>query len=138
MDLYKVHLNGYTSEQARKKNRIYLSAFQMCMRKNVTQPDISPYDFVDRVTLKSATMVAEHLKNYGCKITIEESDYALMDNQEQNVIDFFERLNRPVTCPRCGSNQITTGQRGFSLVTGFIGSNKTVNRCAKCGYSWKP
>lgn len=43
-----------------------------------------------------------------------------------------------VTCPRCGSNQITTGQRGFGLFTGFLGSNKTVNRCAKCGYVWKP
>lgn len=46
--------------------------------------------------------------------------------------------NGDVLCPKCGSNQITTGQRGFSLLTGFIGSNKTVNRCGKCGYSWKP
>lgn len=43
-----------------------------------------------------------------------------------------------VHCPRCGSTSITTGQRGFSLLTGFLGSNKTVNRCGKCGYSWQP
>lgn len=43
-----------------------------------------------------------------------------------------------VKCPRCGSTQITTGQRGYSLFSGFLGSNKTVNRCANCGYSWKP
>lgn len=43
-----------------------------------------------------------------------------------------------VRCPKCGSTQITTGQRGYSLITGFLGSNKTVNRCANCGYSWKP
>lgn len=43
-----------------------------------------------------------------------------------------------VHCPRCGSTQITTGQRGYSFLTGFLGSNKTVNRCANCGYSWKP
>ena len=43
-----------------------------------------------------------------------------------------------VKCPRCGSTNITTGQRGFKLTTGFIGSNKTVNRCGNCGYSWKP
>lgn len=41
-------------------------------------------------------------------------------------------------CPKCGSMQITAGQRGYSLLTGFIGSGKTVNRCAKCGYKWKP
>ena len=41
-------------------------------------------------------------------------------------------------CPKCGSTSITAGQRGFSLLTGFIGSGKTVNRCANCGYKWKP
>ena len=45
--------------------------------------------------------------------------------------------NQP-KCPKCGSTAITTGQRGFSLVTGFIGSNKTMNRCANCGHKWKP
>lgn len=43
-----------------------------------------------------------------------------------------------VRCPKCGSTQITTGQRGYSLFSGFLGSNKIVNRCANCGYSWKP
>lgn len=45
--------------------------------------------------------------------------------------------NKP-RCPKCGSTNIATGQRGYSLLTGFLGSNKTVNRCANCGYSWKP
>lgn len=49
-----------------------------------------------------------------------------------------EREANTVRCPKCGSTQITTGQRGYSLITGFLGSNKTVNRCANCGYSWKP
>ena len=43
-----------------------------------------------------------------------------------------------VSCPRCGSTQITTGQRGYKLLTGFLGSSKTVNRCANCGYKWEP
>lgn len=46
--------------------------------------------------------------------------------------------NSPVSCPKCGSSQITTGARGFSIVWGFWGSNKTVNRCARCGHTWKP
>lgn len=45
--------------------------------------------------------------------------------------------NRP-RCPKCGSTAITTGQRGFSLLTGFIGSGNTVNRCSNCGHKWKP
>lgn len=43
-----------------------------------------------------------------------------------------------IRCPKCSSTQITTGSRGFSIVTGFIGSNKTMNRCAKCGHKWEP
>lgn len=44
----------------------------------------------------------------------------------------------PVRCPKCNSSQITTGQRGYSIVWGFIGSGDTMNRCANCGYKWKP
>lgn len=43
-----------------------------------------------------------------------------------------------VRCPKCGSTNITAGQRGYSLLTGFIGSGSTVNRCASCGHKWKP
>lgn len=41
-------------------------------------------------------------------------------------------------CPKCGSTSIATGQRGYSFWTGFLGSSKTVNRCANCGHKWKP
>ncbi len=41
-------------------------------------------------------------------------------------------------CPKCGSTAVTTGQRGYSLLTGFIGAGQTMNRCGKCGYKWKP
>ncbi len=43
-----------------------------------------------------------------------------------------------VKCPKCGSKAISTGNRGYSFVTGFLGSGKTVNRCANCGYKWSP
>lgn len=41
-------------------------------------------------------------------------------------------------CPKCDSTSITTGARGYSMVWGFIGSGKTVNRCANCGHKWEP
>ena len=43
-----------------------------------------------------------------------------------------------IKCPKCGSTTVTTGERGFSIVTGFIGAGSTVNRCGNCGYKWKP
>lgn len=44
----------------------------------------------------------------------------------------------PVRCPKCNSTQISTGQRGYSIVWGFIGSGTTANRCANCGHKWRP
>lgn len=39
-------------------------------------------------------------------------------------------------CLHYGSTQSTSGQRGLSFWTGFIGVSKIVNCCVKCGYHW--
>lgn len=43
-----------------------------------------------------------------------------------------------VHCPKCKSISITTGARGVNFMFGLLGASKTVNHCAKCGYTWKP
>lgn len=58
------------------------------------------------------------------------------ESESSKEVDFC--LSSQVRCPKCSSTQITTGSRGYSLAWGFIGAGKTVNRCAKCGYSWQP
>ena len=68
----------------------------------------------------------------------------MMKLKSENPIEYqlklkqFENMDTKPKCPNCGSTNITTGQRGYSLLTGFWGSNKTVNRCANCGHMWKP
>ncbi len=57
-----------------------------------------------------------------------------------------------VRCPKCGSSQITAGNKGFGvgkaaagvlltggigLLAGGIGSKKTMITCLKCGYRWQ-
>ena len=59
------------------------------------------------------------------------------ETQKQQKQQSREEKNLP-KCPRCGSTSITAGQRGYSLIWGFIGSGNTVNRCSKCGHKWKP
>lgn len=59
------------------------------------------------------------------------------DEAERRTQEYLAHKDDP-KCPKCGSTSITAGQRGYSLLTGFIGSSKTVNRCAKCGFKWKP
>lgn len=67
----------------------------------------------------------------------------ILIKQKENIFESNEYLDylnskNMVICPKCGSSVVSTGQRGFSIITGFVGANKTMNRCAKCGYYWKP
>lgn len=59
---------------------------------------------------------------------------AQVDAQEERE---RQERNQP-KCPKCESTSITASQRGYSFWTGFLGSNKTVNRCSNCGHTWKP
>lgn len=59
-------------------------------------------------------------------------------NEEEKIETQAHYYEEPIRCPKCSSTQITTGSRGYSIVTGFIGAGKTVNRCAKCGHKWTP
>lgn len=60
--------------------------------------------------------------------------------------------NTSIKCPRCGSSQLHSGEKGFSLgkaiagdvlfgpigiLGGFIGSKKVMITCLKCGYKWE-
>lgn len=45
---------------------------------------------------------------------------------------------KAVRCPKCGSYSVATTNRGYSLLTGFIGSGSPRNVCQKCGHKWKP
>lgn len=49
-----------------------------------------------------------------------------------------ERERNTVKCPKCGSTAVQTVNRGYSLMTGFLGSGSPRNVCQKCGHKWKP
>ena len=40
-------------------------------------------------------------------------------------------------CPKCGSTSIATVNKGYSLLTGFLGSGNPMNVCQSCGHKWK-
>lgn len=90
-----------------------------------------PCVFIDKISLEAATAIKNAFEDDGAVVSVVSSD----DKSTQ--IAVAKEANK-IRCPRCGSTQITTGQRGFSFWTGFIGANKTVNRCAKCGHLWQP
>ncbi len=92
------------------------------------------------ISFKEAIEIKDQFDSVGAVTEIEQ--YTLSQDDLENIAKEKQILDKhkddTVRCPRCGSSAVTTGQRGFSFWTGFLGSNKTVNRCAKCGYSWEP
>lgn len=89
-------------------------------------PVILAYD----ISYENAIAIQSKFGQVGASVSIRKY-------RENDILAHAESSNE-IRCPRCGSNQITTGQRGFSIWTGFLGSNKTMNRCAKCGHNWQP
>lgn len=95
------------------------------------------------------TIINKDLSDEKCPVCGVQKKHIIKDNiketcavcgyvfNQEYVQNNQELLPKP-KCPKCGSTSITTGQRGYSLLTGFLGSNKTVNRCANCGHTWKP
>lgn len=88
-------------------------------------------DFVP-IGLKSGL---ELCKIIGSTKELPESFNASIDESKEVTVNTSSNI---LKCPKCGSTAVTTGARGYKLITGFLGSSKTVNRCGKCGHSWKP
>ena len=104
------------------------------------------------IPLKKANITDEEFSIL-LKVSTDSKFVKLMDDlKEKDPIEFQIKLNRlrmtqpassapstpKITCPKCGSTAISTQNRGFSMVTGFIGSGDPRNICQKCGYKWKP
>ena len=69
-------------------------------------------------------------------------DFSMTQTETQNYIQNAkerERTNKLIPkCPKCGSTSISTVNRGYSILTGFLGSGKPMNVCQNCGHKWKP
>lgn len=98
-----------------------------------------PIVIVKGVSKDTSEKIKEILCNEGCKVDIVQSTETAEIVREELIenTELYKKY-QPLRCPRCGSTAVTTTSRGYSLVWGFAGSNKTVNRCGKCGHTWKP
>lgn len=111
------------------------------------QSNLVDIDF-PALDLKILSKISDSTDFYDAMIKLHDDDiieYELKMSQFRSQVEAQEAEeerkkadeSKP-RCPKCGSTSITAGQKGYSILTGFLGSNKTVNRCSNCGHTWKP
>ncbi len=64
-------------------------------------------------------------------------EYELKMAQFREIAERKKAEDSKPRCPKCGSTSITTVNKGYSLLTGFLGSGKPMNVCQSCGHKWK-
>lgn len=94
-----------------------------------------PKVVVRKVAKEQANALAKKIRSFGGESMLAPS--RLTSAASKSPANNKEGKRPVVRCPKCGSESISTGQRGYSLMWGFIGAGNTVNRCANCGYKWK-
>lgn len=92
------------------------------------------YEHVGSISIFAARKIVDIIIETGEVPNNFDGSYML----RTDALNKSEEKSLLTRCPKCNSTQISTDSRGFSMVWGFWGSGKTVNRCAKCGHSWKP
>lgn len=132
---------GYESNTVKYKNQTKLiGCIRPLLKLDLTSSkriiDNPPYTLFRSVSKEQADWIFNTLNPFQCKIILQETYNAVIPNAELD--SYIMNGGFTIICPNCGSNQITTGQHGFSFLTGFIGSGKTINRCGKCGWKWEP
>ena len=92
----------------------------------------APYIIVkDGLSQNQANLIAQKFQAVNVDARIYDSDALVNFPSPAKDKDI-------ICCPQCGSTEYHAGARGFSIVTGFIGSGKTVLTCLRCGHRWKP
>lgn len=111
---------------------------QMIEEMNI-HPLISKDDALAIYNVTHSTEIIDAMIELKQKDIIE---YGLKLSQFKNQLEQKRQVNQQeknqVRCPKCGSTSITTGARGVNLTFGLLGASKTVNRCGKCGHTWRP
>lgn len=72
---------------------------------------------------------------------ITEYDWLKLEEEEKRrkrEEEYKKSHPNAVQCPKCGSFSVATVNRGFNIVTGFLGSGSPRNVCQNCGHKWKP
>lgn len=144
MNVDKLELYELTAESYIVANRKH-GRIGRWLLKDIMQGELNlhisdlPQKILSGMSKENAEKIASIMKSSGYVVTISKDNASSEPSKfDKNATEHFKNIQGKVTCPDCGSTSITTGSRGYSLLTGFVGSGRTTNRCGRCGYKWNP
>lgn len=146
ISLYKVVLNSYKNFWS---SCIIAARIKTVIAPNLSENEIGkmlshlPLVVKGALSIEDAKVLKKFFEDVGATVSIVEDEDAaeqdtFMDTLDAKALSLLNRDPNKIYCPKCGSTAIATTNRGFSLLTGFIGSGKPVNVCQNCGTRWKP
>lgn len=113
----------------------------ICRNKLInTNITIEDYQVIDNVSddITFLEAMIELKKNDPIEYQLKMSQFKANLKQQESNKKTEESTKDVIRCPRCKSTSIQTINRGYSFLTGFLGSGSPRNVCQKCGYKWKP
>lgn len=127
------------------------------LQEELINPNIINVEGKDIDIIQVINLVRQKEKIKAIKLLREMSNLSLTDAKD--IIDKIDKgsmiqnnKSSELTCPYCGSTQIQAFKKGFGLgkaitggtllggaglLGGFIGSNKIMITCLKCGKQWE-
>lgn len=128
-------------------HREYCEACEICHYKLIFDKEELPVNYSCQSCNSPDGEIVETESTINIKCKSCNAEQVMVNKRQKEVVGFKTppatlfadpKPEEPVRCPKCSSTQISTSARGYSMIWGFMGAGKTVNRCARCGHSWKP
>lgn len=143
LELYDVIYDGFKSDKIRYENGTgligclrQLKSLSLAEAKKAV--DNPPFVIMSGIQKEKAEWAIATIKPFKCELRVVKSLGKKEENDDMLVGSYLSSGGSSLICPHCGSNQVTTEAKGYSLIMGFIGSGKPINKCGKCGWTWNP
>ena len=152
---------GIFFEQA-FKDKHFIISFVCKKQKHVIElyNEYAKYNHFDTLTSEDIKNEKKEYKEAEKQRKKELFEKIMASNPEvsqspQRIPSYIPVKEKSVCCPKCGSTQLTTNKKGYSLgkaiaggvitltpivgiATGLIGKNKIIITCLNCGKQFKP
>lgn len=132
---YKIKIISISDEKVFVQTMFNLSLCSTLGAKHICSH--LPYEFPQPLPYRDCQFLMDTLNKIGC--TVETNKNTETNTPALKIIEEPIQANdNVVKCPKCGSTQIATVNRGWSMIWGLIGSGNACNVCQNCGHKWNP